>query len=150
MENLEKMIDIKLMCSQIIEKVDEIINDMDLENVNLDNAVDGVVLKSDDDVSFEELSSESEFHTEDELEEDEIAKALIDLKFNNPDEEDEVALYKASLDVELATEDDELNDAIALAVSDIENSSVEDDEDDEEHFKTAIDIINYTTTEVDE
>ena len=86
---IEKLIDIKILCGQVIEKVNELLEIVDTDNVDIKSLSERTKLQTEEavseDVDVDELSKLSEYHTQDDLLNDSI-KTSVDTVLSNDED----------------------------------------------------------------
>ncbi len=86
---IEKLIDIKILCGQVIEKVNELLEIVDTDNVDIKSLSERTKLQTEEtsgeDVDIDELSKSSEYHTQDDLLNDSIKTSVNTVLANDDD-----------------------------------------------------------------
>lgn len=142
---IEKLIDIKILCGQVIEKVNELLEVVDADKVDIKSLSENTKLRTDetefDEININELSDLSKYQTQDELldesikngvdavlatDEDEKLKKSFDSIMNTVPVKDDFSDFSEKADEAIYKSDDEkLNEAIEVSNIIINDSIVD-------------------------
>ena len=140
-----KLIDIKILCGQVIEKVNELLEVVDADKVDIKSLSENTKLRTDetelDEININELSDLSKYQTQDELldesikngvdavlatDEDEKLKKSFDSIMNTVPVKDDFSDFSENADEAIYKSDDEkLNEAIEVSNIIINDSIVD-------------------------
>ncbi len=146
---IEKLIDIKILCGQIIEKVNELLEEVDAEDVDIKTLSENMKLRTDEanaeDTDIKELSESSKYSTQDDLlnesiknsvdnllsndEDYNLEKSVDDITNSSPEDIDFVNFSEKADSAVYKTEDDKLNEAIEVSNIIINDSTTDKSED---------------------
>lgn len=165
---IEKLIDIKILCGQVIEKVNELLEVVDADKVDIESLSEITKLQTEDtvldEVDINELSNLSKHLTQDELLDESIRNG-IDTVLSNDEEQNlkksfEGIMNTAPVEADLASffekadsavyksDDDKLEDAIEVS-NIIINDSIANKEEDMSYSEIA-NVVSETSPIVEE
>ena len=165
---IEKLIDIKILCGQVIEKVNELLEAVDTDKVDIESLSEITKLQTEDtildEVDINELSNLSKHLTQDELL-DESIKNGIDIVLSNDEEQNlkksfDGIMNTAPVEADFASfsekadsavyksEDDKLEDAIEVSNIIINDSIINKEED--MSYSEIANAVSETSPKVEE